>query len=114
MVLDRVMWRLFVVVGGCDILRDQRRSCGHFKEQKMDCGAFKKLLGEGVDLTGDEDRGTRMGDLTGVSTSLGGEISSGEKNFQESNIGKKTSMSKRYLVKLFEESEEMLPGEAEK
>nr|GFA17557.1 hypothetical protein [Tanacetum cinerariifolium] len=42
-----VMWRLFVVVVGCGILRDQRRSCGHFKDQEMDCGAFKKLLGEG-------------------------------------------------------------------
>nr|GEW20790.1 hypothetical protein [Tanacetum cinerariifolium] len=34
--------------------------------------------------------------------------------FESSCKGKKTSMSKRYLVKLFEESGEMLPGEAEK
>nr|GEY20717.1 hypothetical protein [Tanacetum cinerariifolium] len=52
-----------------------------------------------VDLTGDEDPsdedgGIGMGDSTGVSVSL----------------GEKTSMSKRYLVKLFEESGEMLLG----
>ncbi|GJX28848.1 hypothetical protein Tco_0236927 [Tanacetum coccineum] len=45
-----------------------------------------------VDLTGDEDPTNkdgdiRMGDSTGVSASLGGEISSGEKKSQESNIG---------------------------
>nr|GEY44105.1 putative reverse transcriptase domain-containing protein [Tanacetum cinerariifolium] len=34
--------------------------------------------------------------------------------FESSCKGKKTSMSKRYLVKSFEESGEMLPGEAEK
>nr|GEV25091.1 hypothetical protein [Tanacetum cinerariifolium] len=34
--------------------------------------------------------------------------------FESSCKGKKTSMSKRYLVKIFEESGEMLPGEAEK
>nr|GEY30097.1 hypothetical protein [Tanacetum cinerariifolium] len=48
--------------------------------------------------TSDEDRGTGLGDSTRVSVSL----------------GKKTSMSKRYLVKSFEDSEEMLPSEAEK
>nr|GEU38578.1 ribonuclease H-like domain-containing protein [Tanacetum cinerariifolium] len=39
MVLARVMWRLFVVVGGRGILRDQGMRCGHFKDQEMDCGA---------------------------------------------------------------------------
>nr|GEW68455.1 hypothetical protein [Tanacetum cinerariifolium] len=34
--------------------------------------------------------------------------------FESSCKGEKTSMSKRYLVKLFKESGEMLPGEAEK
>nr|GEY70606.1 hypothetical protein [Tanacetum cinerariifolium] len=43
----RVMWRLFVVVVGRDILRDQWRRCGHFKDQEMDYGACKKLVGEG-------------------------------------------------------------------
>nr|GEV01392.1 copia protein [Tanacetum cinerariifolium] len=105
-----------------------------------------------VDLTGDEDGGTGMGDSTGVSVSLGKISLEGNKSW-ESNIGdsdnigdggkiagraittwgggmisydcmtsifessckgKKTSMSKRYLVKLFEESGEMLPDEAEK
>nr|GEX47838.1 hypothetical protein [Tanacetum cinerariifolium] len=114
--------------------------------------------GDVVDLTGDEDPtvedgDTGMGDLTGVSVSLGGEIFLKEKKSQESNIGgsdntrdggkiagraittwgggmvsyacmtsifessckgKKTSISKRYLVKSFEESGEMLPGETEK
>nr|GEW62087.1 hypothetical protein [Tanacetum cinerariifolium] len=56
-----------------------------------------------VDLTGDEDHfdedeATGMGDSTRVLVSL----------------GEKTSMFKRYLVKSFEESEEMLPGEAKK
>nr|GEV15486.1 hypothetical protein [Tanacetum cinerariifolium] len=37
----RVMWRLFVVVGGRDILRDQRKRCGHFKDEEMDCGACR-------------------------------------------------------------------------
>nr|GEY77780.1 hypothetical protein [Tanacetum cinerariifolium] len=101
----------------------------------------------------DEDGDTGMDDSIGVSTSLGGEISSGEKKFQESDIGdcdntgdrsktagraiitwggeialyacmafiygssckgEKISMSKRYLVKLFEETGEMLPGKAGK
>nr|GEU96669.1 reverse transcriptase domain-containing protein [Tanacetum cinerariifolium] len=66
-----------------------------------------------VDLTGDEDPsdedgGTRMDDSTGVSVSLGEISLEGNKSW-ESNIGKKTSMSKRYLVKSFEESVEMLP-----
>nr|GEW03494.1 hypothetical protein [Tanacetum cinerariifolium] len=48
--------------------------------------------GDVVDLTGDEDptdedRDTGVGVLTGVSMSLGGEIFSGEKKSQESNIG---------------------------
>nr|GEV16545.1 hypothetical protein [Tanacetum cinerariifolium] len=63
-----------------------------------------------------------MSDSTGVSVSLGEISLEGNKSW-ESNIGdsdntgdegkiagKKTSMSKRYLVKLFEESREMLPG----
>nr|GEV24816.1 hypothetical protein [Tanacetum cinerariifolium] len=89
-----------------------------------------------------EDEDTGMDDSTGVSTSLGGEISLKEKKFRESDIGdcdntrdgsktagrviitwgneialyacmasiygssckgKKISMSKRYLVKSFEE-----------
>nr|GEY15410.1 retrovirus-related Pol polyprotein from transposon TNT 1-94 [Tanacetum cinerariifolium] len=102
--------------------------------------------GDVIDLTGDEDPtdedgDTRMDDSIGVSTSLGGEITSGEKKFRESNSdntegttvgevigaciggignlyacmtsiygssckGEKTSMSKRYLVKSFEESGE--------
>nr|GEY82886.1 hypothetical protein [Tanacetum cinerariifolium] len=88
------------------------------------------IIGQ-VDLTGDEDpsdedRGTRMGDSTGVLVSLGEISLKGNKSW-ESNIGdsdntgdgdkiagKKTSMSKGYLVKLFEESGEMLPDEAEK
>ncbi|GKF46222.1 hypothetical protein Tco_0136024, partial [Tanacetum coccineum] len=43
-----------------------------------------------VDLTSDEDptnRDIRMGDSTGVLASLGGEIFSGGKKCQESNIG---------------------------
>nr|GEW16145.1 hypothetical protein [Tanacetum cinerariifolium] len=47
MVLARVMWRLFVVVGARGILKDQERRCGHFKDQEMDCGACKNLVGEG-------------------------------------------------------------------
>nr|GEV62470.1 integrase, catalytic region, zinc finger, CCHC-type, peptidase aspartic, catalytic [Tanacetum cinerariifolium] len=67
-----------------------------------------------------------MSDSTGTSVSLGEISLEGNKSW-ESNIGdsdntgdrekitgKKTSMSKRYLVKVFEESGEMLPGEAEK
>nr|GEV38794.1 hypothetical protein [Tanacetum cinerariifolium] len=64
----------------------------------------------------DEDGDIRIGDQTGVSVPSGGEISSRGKKSRESNIGgvDKTSMSKRYLVKSFEESGEMLVGEAEK
>ncbi|GKE67388.1 hypothetical protein Tco_1521549, partial [Tanacetum coccineum] len=40
-----------------------------------------------VDVTGDEDGDIGMGDSTGVSMSLGGEIFSGGKKCQESNIG---------------------------
>nr|GEU55478.1 hypothetical protein [Tanacetum cinerariifolium] len=111
-----------------------------------------------IDLIGDEDPtdedgDTRMDDSIGVSASLGGEISSGRKKSQESNIdntggttvgevikacsggignslvasyacmtsiygssckGKKTSVAKRYLVKSFEESGEVFPGEVGK
>nr|GEU59723.1 reverse transcriptase domain-containing protein [Tanacetum cinerariifolium] len=35
MVLARVMWRLFVVVGGRGILMDQGRLCGAFRDQEM-------------------------------------------------------------------------------
>nr|GEV55384.1 hypothetical protein [Tanacetum cinerariifolium] len=95
------------------------------------------------------DGDTRMDDSTGVSMSLGGEISSGEKKFQESDIGdcdntgdgskttgraiitwggeialyacmafiyessckgEKISMSKRNLVKSFEEFGELFLG----
>ncbi|GKB29411.1 hypothetical protein Tco_0868812, partial [Tanacetum coccineum] len=50
------------------------------------------LLNGCVDLTGDEDPTDEygdigMGDSTGVSTSLGGEIFSGGKKCWESNIG---------------------------
>ncbi|GJS79585.1 hypothetical protein Tco_0729466 [Tanacetum coccineum] len=59
---------------------------------------FMELMGYGpttlllVELTGDEDLtdedgDTGMGDLTGVSMSLGGEISSEGKESRESNIG---------------------------
>nr|GEV78133.1 retrovirus-related Pol polyprotein from transposon TNT 1-94 [Tanacetum cinerariifolium] len=54
-------------------------------------GGLVFLGGDVVDLTGNEDPtnedgDTRMGDLTGVSVSLGGEIFSEEKKSQESNI----------------------------
>nr|GFB71735.1 hypothetical protein [Tanacetum cinerariifolium] len=91
----------------------------------------------------DRYRNNGMSDSTGVSVSLG-EMSLEENKSWESNIGdsdntrdggkiagmvsyacmtsifesscksEKTSMSKRYLVKSFEESGEILPGEAEK
>nr|GEV90096.1 hypothetical protein [Tanacetum cinerariifolium] len=111
-----------------------------------------------IDLTGDEDPtdedgDTGMDDSTGVSTYLGGEISSRGKKYRESNSdntggttvgeaigacsggignslvasyacmtsiygssckGEKTSVAKRYLVKSFEESGEVFPGEAGK
>nr|GEW34251.1 hypothetical protein [Tanacetum cinerariifolium] len=67
-----------------------------------------------------------MGDSSGVLVSLYEISLEGNKSW-ESNIGdndntrdrgkiagEKTSMSKRYLVKSFEESGEMLPDEAEK
>ncbi|GKD09201.1 hypothetical protein Tco_1188886, partial [Tanacetum coccineum] len=65
----------------------------------------------------DEDEDTRVGDLE-VSVSLG-EILSGGRKSQESNIdgliaGEKTSMSKRYLVKSFEESRELFSNVAGK
>ncbi|GJR06257.1 hypothetical protein Tco_0529241 [Tanacetum coccineum] len=65
-----------------------------------------------VDLTGDEDLidgDTGMGDSTGVSMSLGGEISSGGKKSQESNIGggEIDREDKISLVKSSEESGEM-------
>nr|GEV77788.1 hypothetical protein [Tanacetum cinerariifolium] len=99
------------------------------------------------------DKDTGMDDTTGVSTSLSGEISLGEKKFWKSDIGdcdnsgdgskiagraiitwggeialyacmasiygssckgEKINMSKRYLVKSFEESGEVFPCEAGK
>nr|GEY22742.1 hypothetical protein [Tanacetum cinerariifolium] len=55
-------------------------------------GLRKSVGGDVVDLTSDEnptdeDRDTGMCDLTGVLVSLGGEIFSEEKKYQESNIG---------------------------
>nr|GEZ49141.1 hypothetical protein [Tanacetum cinerariifolium] len=55
-------------------------------------GLDTKSGGGVIDLTGNEDptdenEDTGMDDSTGVSTSLGGEISSREKKFQESDIG---------------------------
>ncbi|GKD86709.1 hypothetical protein Tco_1357863 [Tanacetum coccineum] len=70
-----------------------------------------------VDLTGDEDLtdedgDTRMGDSTGVSMYLGGEISSGEKKSRESKIcgGEIDSEDKRSLVKSSKESGEIFLG----
>nr|GEZ14073.1 retrotransposon protein, putative, unclassified [Tanacetum cinerariifolium] len=86
-----------------------------------------KVKSDVVDLTGDEDPfdedgGTGIGDSTGVLVSLGEISLEGNKSW-ESNIcdsdntgdggkiaGEKTSMSKRYLVKLFEESGETFLG----
>ncbi|GJZ65314.1 hypothetical protein Tco_0622010, partial [Tanacetum coccineum] len=89
-----------------------------------------------VDLTGDEhptdeDGDIGMGDSIGVSVSLGGGISSGGKKSQESNIGDsdntrdggKIAGGKSERVgeaigtkpdELFEDSEEVFPGEAGK
>ncbi|GJT26508.1 hypothetical protein Tco_0906783 [Tanacetum coccineum] len=68
-----------------------------------------------------------MGDLTGVSVSLGGEIFSGGKKCQKSNIGdsdntgdggkivgEMASEAKRPLGKSFEKLGEVFPGEAGK
>ncbi|GKC21766.1 hypothetical protein Tco_1023916, partial [Tanacetum coccineum] len=91
-----------------------------------------------IDLTGDEDLTDEdgdigMGDLTGVSVSLGGEIFSGGKKCQESNIsdsdntgdggkivggavgacdgiGERASEAKRSLVKSSEKLGEVFPG----
>ncbi|GJZ93403.1 hypothetical protein Tco_0665468 [Tanacetum coccineum] len=95
-----------------------------------------------VDLTSDEDPTDKdgdigMGDSTGVSASLGGEIFSGGKKCQESNIGdsdntgdggkivggaigacggigERASEAKRSLVKSSEKLGEVFPGEAGK
>ncbi|GJS12105.1 hypothetical protein Tco_0368901 [Tanacetum coccineum] len=62
-------------------------------EPEFLAGAIDVDSGGGVvDLTGDEDPtdedgDIRMGDSTGVSMSLGGEISSGGNKSRESNIG---------------------------
>ncbi|GJT24680.1 hypothetical protein Tco_0894617 [Tanacetum coccineum] len=72
--------------------------------------------GDVVDLTGDEDLTDEdgdigMGDSTGASASLGGEIFSGGKKSWESNIGG-DSEDKRSLVKSSEKLGEVFPGEA--
>ncbi|GKA32578.1 hypothetical protein Tco_0718945 [Tanacetum coccineum] len=68
------------------------------------------LIGD-VDPT-DEDGDIRMSDSAGVLVSLGGEISSGGKKSQESNIagGKINSEDKRSLVKSSAEAGEMFLG----
>nr|GEV86584.1 hypothetical protein [Tanacetum cinerariifolium] len=33
--------------GGCDILRDQGKRCGHFKDQEMGCGVCNQISGDG-------------------------------------------------------------------
>nr|GEV54862.1 hypothetical protein [Tanacetum cinerariifolium] len=120
-------------------------------ENRMSSGGIIDLTSD-EDPT-DEDGDTGMDDSTGVSTYLGGKISSEVKKFQESNSdntggttvgeairacsggmgnslvasyacmtsiygssckGEKTSMSKRYLVKSFEESREVFPSVAGK
>nr|GEX74032.1 hypothetical protein [Tanacetum cinerariifolium] len=67
---------------------------------------------------GDSDNTGDGGKITGraITTWGGGMVSYAcmTSIFESSGKGKKTSMSKRYLVKSFEESEEMLPSEAEK
>ncbi|GKE89300.1 hypothetical protein Tco_1566775, partial [Tanacetum coccineum] len=62
-----------------------------------------------------EDEYIDMGDSTGISVSLGGEISSRGKKSQESNIGggEINSKDKRSLVKSSEESGEMFSGVTE-
>ncbi|GJU67456.1 hypothetical protein Tco_1253715 [Tanacetum coccineum] len=75
----------------------------------------------------DEDGDIGMGDSTGVSMYLGGEINLRGNKSRESNIGdsdntgdgdttvgEKTSVAKRYLVKSFEESGEVFLGVAGK
>ncbi|GJY78733.1 hypothetical protein Tco_0484534 [Tanacetum coccineum] len=73
-------------------------------------GDVLDLIGD-VDPT-DEELDIGMGDSTGVLASLGGEIFSGGKKCQESNIsgGEIDSEDKRSLVKSSEESGEMFPG----
>nr|GEX44003.1 hypothetical protein [Tanacetum cinerariifolium] len=67
---------------------------------------------------GDSDNTRDEGKIAGraITTWGGGMISYAcmTSIFESSCKGKKTSISKRYLVKLFEESGEMLPSEAEK
>ncbi|GJW41015.1 hypothetical protein Tco_0066860 [Tanacetum coccineum] len=58
----------------------------NFKTKRWNCGACKQLVGEGVDLTGDEDPTDEDGDI-GVLVSLGVEIFLEGKKSQESNIG---------------------------
>ncbi|GJR45725.1 hypothetical protein Tco_1313828 [Tanacetum coccineum] len=70
------------------------------------CGDVFDLIGD-VDPT-DEDGDIGMGDSTGVSASLGGEIFSGR------NKCKRASEAKRSLVKSSKKLEEVFPGEAGK
>ncbi|GJX33094.1 hypothetical protein Tco_0242949 [Tanacetum coccineum] len=70
-----------------------------------------------VDLTGDEDLTDEDGDIgigdsTGVSASLGGEIFSGGKKSWESTSVEIDSEDKRSLVKSSEKLGEVFPGEA--
>ncbi|GJV56601.1 hypothetical protein Tco_1457606 [Tanacetum coccineum] len=76
-------------------LNGSERSCHFFVASDAALGCFSgtgSLPSGCVDLTGDEDPTDEdgdigMGDSTGVSASLGGEIFSGGKKCQESNIG---------------------------
>nr|GEU83695.1 hypothetical protein [Tanacetum cinerariifolium] len=84
--------------------------------------------GDVFDLIGDvdptyEDRDIGMGDSTGVSASLDGEIFLGRKKFRKSNIdgsdntrdrGEIASKAKRYLVKSSKKSGEVFLGVAGK
>ncbi|GJT49000.1 hypothetical protein Tco_0975157 [Tanacetum coccineum] len=74
------------------------------------------IMKQRVDLTGDEDLTDEdgdigMGDSTGVSASLGGEIFSGGKKSRESTICG-DSKDKRSLAKSSEKLGEVFPGEA--
>nr|GEY35922.1 hypothetical protein [Tanacetum cinerariifolium] len=96
---------------------DKRRSRGTCKSG----GDVFDLIGD-VDPT-DEDGDIGMGDSTGVSASLDGEIFSEGKKCWESNIddndntrdeGERDSEAKRPLVKSSKNLEEVFPGEAGK
>nr|GEZ85353.1 hypothetical protein [Tanacetum cinerariifolium] len=91
-----------------------------FVAKRRSRGACKVLVVV-VGFRGDRDIG--MGDSTGVSASLDGEIFLGGKKCQESNIGDsdntgdggdRDSEAKRSLFKSSKRLEEVFPGEAEK